>query len=196
MNPLLIGILLVIGVLLVLDLDYQSYYESAQHLSFLLTPATVCMAIPLYRQLEVLKRHRRAILVGTLSGVITSLSLILLFSFLFSYTGEQYATLLPKSVTSAIGMGISRELGGNPTLTVTCIILTGIVGNVGGEFFSTIFKIKNPIAKGVAIGTASHAIGTAKALELGEVEGAMSSLSVAVAGLMTVILAPIYAGFF
>ncbi len=130
---------------------------------------------------------------GILSGVLTSLVSILECAFLFGFTHEQYVTLLPKSITTAIGMGVSEELGGISTITVAVIIITGILGNVIAESVCRIFRIEEPIAKGLALGTASHAIGTAKAMELGEVEGAMSSLAIAVAGLMTVVGASLFA---
>lgn len=186
-NPLLISIVVVILLLLVLKVDYNSYNEGAKYLSYLLTPATVCLAIPLYEQLELLKNNMKAIMAGIISGVLTSMSCILAFSLLFHFNHKEYVTLLPKSITTAIGMGVSEELGGVVTITVAVIILTGVLGNIIAETVCQIFGIKDPIAKGVAIGSASHAIGTVKAIEMGEIEGAMSSLSIAVAGLLTVI---------
>ncbi|HWT27599.1 MAG TPA: LrgB family protein [Mobilitalea sp.] len=194
-NPLLISIIFVIVVLLVFHIDYENYNNGAKYLSFLLTPATVCLAIPLYQQLDLLKNNIKAIIGGILSGVITSLTGILLFSLLFHFTHEQYVTLLPKSITTAIGMGVSEELGGIVTITVAVIIITGVLGNMLAEIICKVFRIKEPIAKGIALGTASHAIGTAKALEMGEIEGAMSSLAIAVTGLITVVGASIYANF-
>lgn len=192
-NPLLISIALVIVVLLIFDIEYDSYNQSAKYLSYLLTPATVSLAIPLYRQLEMLKKNWVAVVVGITSGVLTSLVSVLLLSVAFGLTHTEYVTLLPKSITTAIGMGISEELGGYPTITVAVIIVTGIFGNMIAEFACKLFRIKHPISKGLAIGTSSHAMGTTKALELGEIEGAMSSLSIVVAGLMTVVLASFFA---
>jgi len=194
-NPLLISIIFVIIVLLIFHVDYGSYNNSAKYLSYLLTPATVCLAIPLYEQLELLKRNVKAIITGIVSGVLTSIGSIFLLSLLFHFTHEQYVTLLPKSITTAIGMGISEELGGIVTITVTVIIVTGVLGNIIAEPICKIFHIEEPIAKGIAIGTAAHAIGTAKAMEMGEIEGAMSSLAIAVAGLMTVVGASIFSNF-
>ena len=122
-------------------------------------------------------------------------SSVLALSRIFGLSHELYVTLLPKSITTAIGMGVSEELGGIVTITVAVIIITGILGNVIAELVCKIFRIQNPIAKGLALGTASHAIGTAKAMEMGPVEGAMSSLAIAVAGLLTVIGASVFAGF-
>lgn len=194
-NPLLISILFVILVLKLFHVDYTSYNNGAKYLSYILTPATVCLAIPLYEQLELLKHNMKAIIAGNVSGVLTSLLSILLFSFLFHLSHEQYITLLPKSITTAIGMGVSEELGGLATITVSVIIVTGVFGNIIAETICKTFHIVEPIAKGVALGTSAHAIGTAKAMEMGEIEGAMSSLSIAVAGLITVIGASVFAQF-
>ncbi|NDO20401.1 LrgB family protein [Lachnospiraceae bacterium MD329] len=193
LNPLLIAIVLTIVVIKALDIDYETYNSGAKYISYLLTPATVCLAIPLYRQINVLKSHAKEVFIGILAGVIASMGSILLMAYLFSLTHEQYVTLLPKSITTAIGMGVSEELGGIQTITIAVIIITGVFGNIIAEGVLKIFRIKEPVAKGLAIGTASHAIGTAKALEIGETEGAMSSLAVAVAGLMTVATASFFA---
>ena len=129
-----------------------------------------------------------------ISGVLTSVICVLVLSLLFHFDHAQYVTLLPKSITTAIGMGISEELGGYVTITVAVIIITGIIGNVLAETICRVFKIEEPVAKGIAIGASSHAVGTVKAMEIGEIEGAMSSLAIAVAGLLTVVLAPVFAG--
>lgn len=192
-NPLLISIALVIIILLIFNIDYDSYNQSAKYLSYLLTPATVSLAIPLYQQLELLKKNWIAVIIGITSGVLTSLVCVLLLSMAFGLTHAEYITLLPKSITTAIGMGISEELGGYPTITVAVIIVTGIFGNIVAEGFCKLFRIKHPISRGLAIGTSSHAMGTTKAMELGKIEGAMSSLSIVVAGLMTVVLASVFA---
>ena len=193
LNPLLIASLCVIAVLLLLNVEYKHYYESAKYISYLLTPATVCLAVPLYQQLELLKKNLKAIAGGITAGVLSSLLGVFLLAKLFSLTHEQYVTLLPKSITTAIGMGISAELGGIETITVAVIIVTGILGNMTAEFICKLCRIQEPVAKGLAIGTASHAIGTTKAMELGEIEGAMSSLALAVAGLLTVLCASVFA---
>ena len=195
-NPLLVSIILVIVVLLVFHIDYQSYNTSAKYLSYLLTPATVCLAIPLYEQLEKLKENWKAILAGILSGIVSCILCVYAFSLLFGLTHEQYVTLLPKSITTAIGMDVSTELGGITTITVAVIIITGVFGNIVGEPLCRLFHITEPVAKGVGMGSSAHAIGTAKAMEMGEVEGAISSLSIAVTGLLTVIAASIAAGLY
>ncbi len=194
LNPLLVALLLVIAFLKATGISYSDYKESASYLSYFLTPATVCLAIPLYKQLRLLKDNAAAVLIGITTGVIGSAVSIFLMSFLFKLEHIYYVTLLPKSITTAIGMGVSEEAGGIVTLTVVSIIITGIFGNIVGEAWFKLIGIREPIAKGLALGTAAHAIGTAKALELGEVEGAMSSLSIAVAGLMTVVVVPLVSG--
>ena len=196
LNPLLISIIFVIGVVMLCGVDYESYENSAQYLSYLLTPATVCLAVPLYQQMTLLKKNLAAVACGILAGVLASLGSVLLLAFLFGLEHDVYVTLLPKSITTAIGMGVSEELGGLVTITVAVIIVTGVIGNVIGEAVCKLFRIYEPIAKGLALGTSSHAIGTAIALEMGEVEGAMSSLAIAVAGLLTVIGASVFAGFY
>lgn len=195
LNPLLIGTICVIGFLLIFRIDYKEYNEGAKYISYLLTPATVCLAVPLYEQLSLLKKNFMAVAVGILSGVLASLVSVLALAKLFDLNHQQYVTLLPKSITTAIGMGVSEDLGGLVTITVAVIVITGILGNVIAEFICKVFKIHEPIAKGLALGTASHAIGTAKAMEMGQIEGAMSSLAIAVAGLLTVIGASVFAGF-
>ncbi len=192
-NPLLIATAAVMLVLTLLNVEYSHYNESAKYISYLLTPATVCLAVPLYQQLELLKKNLKAVAGGITAGVLSSLVSIFLLAKLFSLNHEQYVTLLPKSITTAIGMGISEELGGVQTITVAVIIITGIFGNVTAEFICKIFRIHNPVARGLAIGTSAHAIGTAKAMEIGEIEGAMSSLAIAVAGLLTVLGASVFA---
>lgn len=194
-NPLLISVAATIAVLAAAGIDYDVYYSGAQYLSYLLTPATVCLAVPLYEKLEVLKKNWRAILIGIVSGVLTTLLCILAMSLMFGLSHEEYVTLLPKSITTAIGMGVSEELGGYVTLTVEVIIITGVLGNIFAPLICRVFRIREPIAKGIAIGTSSHAVGTAKAMEMGEVEGAMSSLSIAISGLLTVVGASVFAQF-
>ena len=193
LNPLMISIIFVVGVVLLFKLDYPSYKRQAEILNYLLTPATIALAIPLYQQLSLLRKNLLAVICGIISGVFASMSSVLAMSVLFSLSHEDFVTLLPKSITTAIGMGVSEELGGIQTITVAVIIVTGVLGNVIGEGVCKLFRITEPISRGLALGTAAHAIGTAKALEMGEIEGAMSSLSIAVAGLLTVVFASFYA---
>ena len=158
-----------------------------------LTPATVALAVPLYEQIEPLKKNWKAIVAGILSGALTSALCVLAVALIFQLDHKQYVTLLPKSITTAIGMGLSEELGGIVTITVAVIVVTGVIGNMFAESICKLFHITDPVAKGIGIGSASHAMGTAKAMEMGEIEGAMSSLSIAVSGLLTVVVSIIFA---
>ena len=193
LNPLLISIIFTIAFLVVGHVDYDSYYEGAKYISYLLTPATICLAIPLYEQFEILKKNWKAVSIGIVSGVFTSLISVLGISFLFHFSHAEYVTFLPKSITTAIGMGVSDELGGYVSITVAAIIITGILGNICSDFILKCFHIKEPVAKGIAIGVSSHAVGTARAMEMGKIEGALSSLSIVVAGIFTVVGASFFA---
>ena len=192
-NPLLISIAIIIAFLLFFNIDYEEYNNGAKYLGYLLTPATMCLAVPLYEQLEILKKNVKAIMAGIISGVITSMSSILALSVIFNFSHTEYVTILPKSITTAIGIGISEELGGIVTITVAVIIITGIFGNMTAEFVCKMFKINEPIARGVAIGSSAHAMGTANAIEMGPIEAAISSLTIAVAGIVTVVAVSFYA---
>ena len=187
LNPLLISIVVTMAAVVVCRVDYAAYYEGAKYLSYLLTPATVCLAIPLYEQLQQLRRHWKAVLAGILSGVLTSLGCVLALAVLFSLTHETYVT--------AIGLGVCEELGGHSSIAAAVIIVTGVLGNIIGGGLCRLLRIQSPVAKGVALGTSAHAVGTARAMEMGEIEGAMSSLSIVVAGLLTVIGASVFAQF-
>lgn len=194
-NPLLIAVILIVAILLTFGIDFETYNNGAKYISYFLTPATVSLAIPLYRHMELLKKYPKAIFGGIGAGVLTAMVSIFALSLLFDLSHEQYVTLLPKSITTAIGMGISDKMGGIVTITVVSISITGILGNIIADSLCRICKINHPIAKGLAIGTAAHALGTTKAMEMGEIEGAMSSLSIVVAGIMTVIATSIFANF-
>ena len=194
-NPLLISIVLTIVVLVCARVDYETYNKGAQYLSWFLTPATVCLAIPLYEQWELLKRSYKAVILGITSGVLTSLGTVFVLAKIVGLSHKAYVTLLPKSITTAIGMGVSEELGGYVTITVAVIVVTGVLGNIFGEMICKIFRITEPVSKGLAFGASSHAVGTAKAIEIGEIEGAMSSLAIAVTGILTVVLSSVFANF-
>lgn len=196
LNPLLISIVFSILFLIVFRVPYEYFNRGAQGLSLMITPCTVCLAVPLYRQVEMLRKNFRAVIVGCVSGVLASLTCILILSFLFRFPQNVYVSLLPKSITTAIGMGISEELGGIPNLTVGAIVMTGLCGNMIAAGVVKLFRIEEPLAAGLAIGSASHALGTAKALEMGELQGAMSSLAISVCGLLTVFGASVFALFY
>lgn len=186
-NPLLISIVIVISFLLVFDIEYDSYMNSAKYISYLLTPATVSLAIPLYEQMDVLKANLKAIVISIGAGVITNLFSIWAIALVFNLNNPEYVTLLPKSITTAIGIGVVDQLGGFTTITVATIIMTGVFGNLVANSVCKLFAINNPVSKGIAIGTSAHAIGTSKAIEMGEIEGAMSGLAIVITGLLTVI---------
>lgn len=192
-TPLLVAVVLIIGILLVFHIDYENYDNGAKYVSYFLTPATVSLAVPLYRRMALLKEHPVAIFGGIAAGVLTAMTSIFLLSLAFGLTHEQYVTILPKSITTAIGMGVSGKMGGIPALTVISISITGVFGTVFAETICKLFRIREPIAKGLAIGTSAHALGTSKAMEIGEIEGAMSSLSIVVAGIMTVLAVQVFA---
>lgn len=192
-NPLLVSIVLIIIFLIVSGVGYDKYATGAQYISYLLTPATICLAVPLHQQMELLKRNYKAVVAGIASGVISSMLCVLALSLLFHFGHEDYVTFLPKSITTAIGIGVSEELGGYVSVTVVVIVITGVIGNIFAEQALKLMRIKEPIARGIAIGSASHAVGTAKAMEMGQIEGAMSSLSIVVSGILTVVAAPFFA---
>ena len=194
-NPLLLGSIFVIILLSVLNISYADYKVSAAPVNYLLLPATISLAIPLYEKWDLLKENAAAIIAGISVGTLVSLGSALALTLALGLTREQYATLLPKSVTTAISMDVAAELGGIAALTGAIVILTGIAGNLLAEVVCKIFHITDPIAKGVGIGTSAHAVGTSKALQMGEVEGAMSGLSIAVAGVLTAVLCPLFVSF-
>ena len=187
-NPLLLGSIFVIIFLSVCSIPYADYKASAAPVNYLLLPATVALTIPLYEKIDLLKENAAAIIAGISVGTLVSLGSALALDL----TREQYATLLPESVTTAISMDVAAELGGIAALTGAIVIVTGIVGALLAETVCKMFHITDPIAKGVGIGTSAHAVGTSKALQMGEVEGAMSGLSIAVAGVLTAVLCPVF----
>ena len=191
-NPLLISIILVIGVLLITGISPEKFQEKTAGFSWLLTPATVCLALPLYQQLKLLKKNLPAILSGVFAGTVTSLLCILAMCKLMGLEEQLTVSLLPKSITTAMGIVLSEQNGGVPAITSVVIVLTGILGSLCGSAFSKLLKLNDPISQGVAFGTASHVIGTTRATELDPVSGAVSSLSLAVSGILTAILFPVF----
>lgn len=189
-NPLIIAIGLIIIFLLLFGIDYEMYNQGGSIITFFLGPFTVLLAVPLYNQIETLKKSGGPVIVGMIVGSIASMVSIYLLSDALGLTEVVKLSLIPKSVTAAISKEISTQIGGISALTVAVTVLTGISGNVLGPFVCNFFRIKDKVAVGIALGTTSHAIGTAKAIELGEVEGAMGSLAISVAGVVTVLLAP------
>ena len=189
-NPLLIAIIILVLVLLTFKIDYDDYNNGGEIISFFLAPATVSLALPLYKKFELFKKNAIPILLGIICGALSEIISVVVLSKLFNLSEELTISLIPKSITTPIGMALSEELGGLPSITVMAIIITGILGSIIGPFLDKIFKINDPVAMGIAMGNSSHAVGTARAMEIGEVEGAMSSLTIAIAGVITVIIAP------
>lgn len=187
-NPILIGAMLVMLVLWVLDVPLEQYQQDCKALSYWMTPATICLAIGFYEQLQSLKKHLLAIFLGVTGGTLASLLSIWVMCRAFGFSDVLTVTMLPKSVTTAIGVAISEQSGGIGALTTAMIILTGILGNVAGPMLTKLFCLKDPVSQGVAFGTASHVVGTSRATEISQLTGAVSSLSLTLAGLLTVIL--------
>lgn len=193
-NPLLIAIIFTIGFVSIFRIDYDSYYSSAKYLSWLLTPATVALAVPLYKEIDKLKANWKMILISIACGCVSSVVTVLVLSLVFRFNHAQYVTFLPKSITTAIGMGVAEELGGIVPVTVAAIIVTGIFGAIIADIVFKIFHITDPIAQGLALGASAHAIGTSKAIELGDLQGAMAGLAICTSGIITVALATTFAG--
>lgn len=187
-NPILIGAGLVMLALYALDVPVDVYQQGCKALSFLTTPATICLAIGCYEQLQRLKKHLPAILLGVTGGTLASLLSVWLLSQAFGFSQELTVSLLPKSVTSAIGVVLSQQAGGVGALTTAVIIITGILGNVFGPLLAKLFRLDDPISQGVSYGTAAHVIGTSRATEISALTGAVSSLSLTLAGLITTVL--------
>ena len=190
-NPLLLAIIGIIAFLSITKIPYESYKSGADCINYLLGPVTVVLAIPLYKQFDLLKKHFIEIVVGIISGVLVSLGSILIIGKLTNANIDIINSLIPKSITTPMGLSLTNTLNGIESIAVVSIILTGILGAIMAPTIFKIGRIKHPVAKGIALGTSAHALGTTKALEIGEVEGAMSSLSIGVAGMITVIVVPI-----
>ena len=195
-NPLLISIIIVIAFLALSGISYDTYNVGGSMVQFLLTPATIALAVPLYRQTEVLKKNFKAIICAILSGSIACAVTMFALAKAFSLSDEVYFGLASKSVTLAIALGITEELGGIAGVTCVAVVVSGIIGAAFVTVFSKIFKITNPVALGLSVGTASHAIGTSRAIQLGELVGAMGSLAIVIAGVLTVVIAPVMAGLY
>lgn len=190
-NPLLIAIIILLIFLSKFNIKYEDYNNGGQVISFFLAPATVALALPLYKKFSLFKKNAVPILVGILCGVVSGIICVIGISKIFGLSSELTKSLIPKSITTPIGMALSNQLGGLPAITVVAIIITGIFGSIIGPFLNKILKVNDSVAMGIAMGNASHAVGTAKAMEIGETEGAMSSLTIAISGIITVIVGPI-----
>lgn len=191
-NPILLAVVQIVLLLAMTGVPVQTYQEGTASISWLMTPATICLAIPMYEQYQILKRSLPAILCGVLAGSVSCLLITWGFCVVFGFSDSLTASLLPKSITSAIGVPLAELSGGIPSVCTAAIIFTGILGSIFGKSFCRLFHISDPIAQGAAFGTASHVIGTAKANELDPLIGAVSSLSLVCAGLMTAIVLPFF----
>lgn len=191
LNPMLIAVVLIISFLLLTGISYETYAYGAKTLSYFLTPVTVCLAVPLYRQLQVLKKNLAAILISIAIGCLAHGAVVIAVLAVFGVEDRQLVySLLPKSVTTAVALGISSEIGGIQGITVIGVMIAGIGGAVMGPALLKLVGVTEPVAQGLAIGSASHAVGTSKAIELGEIQAAMSSLAIVVTGILTVIIVP------
>ncbi|MBD5545192.1 MAG: LrgB family protein [Lachnospiraceae bacterium] len=196
LNPLLISTIIVVLFLWFFHVDYETFDQGARYITYFLTPATVCLAVPLYKQFQILRKNALAILAGVLAGCIAHGLVIGGMAALCKMEPILMVSLLPKSITTAIALGTCEELGGITGITIVGTLVAGLMGAILGPALLKWFRIKEPVAQGVCVGTASHAIGTSKMLELGQVQGAMSSLAIVVSGLITVVLAPVFASVF
>lgn len=195
LNPLLIAMILIIFFLSIFRIDYETYDYGAKYITYFLTPATVCLALPLYRQLQLLKQNWPAILIGIFSGCIAHFFIVAGLAHTFSLHSQLTLSFLPKSVTTPIALDICKEIGGLEEITVIGVTFAGLMGSILGPLLLTIFRIKEPIAQGLALGTASHAVGTSKAVEMGEIQAATGSLAIVITGILTVILCPFLLSF-
>jgi Putative effector of murein hydrolase len=190
-NPLLIAIIILIAFFTRFHIKYNDYNNGGQLISFFLAPATIALALPLYKKFSLFKENALPILTGILCGSISGIVCVIALSKLFKLSDILTKSLIPKSITTPIGMALSSQLGGLPSITVVAIIITGILGSIIGPFLYKTLRINDKIALGIALGSASHAVGTAKAMEIGETEGAMSSITIVISGIITVLLAPL-----
>ena len=187
-NPLLIAVVICIAVLQIFSIPLESFQQGGDIITMFLAPATAALSLSIYNQLDTLKKNLLPILAGTLTGSITSIGSVIGLCKLFGLDEELTASLIPKSVTTPIAMEVSRQHGGIVSITVAAVIVTGIFGAILAPVLIKLFRVKNPVEAGIAIGTCSHALGTSKALEIGEIEGAMSGIAIGVAGIITVVL--------
>ena len=194
LNPILIAVILVLLFLFTTGSSVATYQAGMKNISWLLTPATVCLAVPMYEQFRMLRKNLAAIAAGVAAGAVSCLFMVLLFAMVCKFEPELTVSLMPKSITTAIGVVLSEMTGGMPGVTTAAIVFTGIFANIMGQAFCRLFRITDPIAQGVAFGTAGHVIGTSKANELSPLIGAVSSLSLVVAGLLTAVLFPLVTG--
>ncbi len=187
LNPLLIAIVLVTGILLLFDIPYEAYNEGGQIINMFLAPATACLAVSIYTRIRLLKENWLPILVGCTCGSLASMGSIFFMCRLFGLDEKVSLSLLSKSVTTPIAVSITERLDGVVPVTVVAVIITGTLGSILAPAFIRLFRVKDPLEAGLAIGACSHAVGTSKAIEIGETEGAMSGLAIGICGIVTVL---------
>lgn len=190
-NPLLIGIIITMSIISYYNIPLDYFRKGGEYITFLLGPATVSLAIPLYKQFDKLKENFIPIILGALVGATTAILSTIYLGKLLGIDKKLLISFMPKSITTPIGIELSKHLGGIPAITIFAIIVTGIIGNVLAPMVCKKFRISHPVAKGLGIGISSHAVGTSKAIEMGEIEGAMSALSIVVSGIITFGIAPL-----
>lgn len=196
LNPLLIAIILTIAFLIKFNVSYDAYNIGGKFINMFLGPATVILAVPLYKRIDLLKSNWKGIFIGITVGVIIGAISVVIMSVILGLDNQILVSILPKSITTPVGIELSTKLNGIESITIFCIILTGIVGAIISPVLFKIFKIKNGVAKGIGIGAGAHAVGTTKAIEMGEIEGAMSSLAISITALITMVLVPIMLNLF
>ena len=195
LNPILISVILVLIFLSFTGLPVADYKAGMGTLSWLLTPATICLAVPMYEQFQILKKNLPMILAGVAAGAVSCLIMVAGFGILVNFESILTISLMPKSITTAIGVALSEMMGGMPGVTTAAIVFTGIFASIMGPSFCRLFRLTDEVARGVAFGTAGHVIGTSKANELSPLTGAVSSLSLVVAGLLTAVALPLFSNF-
>lgn len=191
-NPLLIGIIITMGIISFFKIPLDYFRKGGDYLTFLLAPATISLALPLYRQLDKLKKNFFPIIIGSIVGATTAIISIIILGKILKIDNILLISFMPKSITTPLGIELSKVLGGVPAITIFAIVVTGITGNIFAPIVCKYFRIKNSVARGIGIGISSHAVGTSKALEMGEIEGAMSALSIVISGIITFIIAPLF----
>jgi len=188
-NTMLVAGFLIIGVLLALNVSHETYNQGGSVLSMMVNPATMCLSLGIYDKWAMLKKNAVPVLVGCTVGVVSAVGSVWVMCRLFGVDRSVTASLLPKSVTMPIASAIAESHGGIVSITIAAVIVAGLIGNIGAPFFVKLFRVKDPLAVGLAVGASSHALGTAKAMEIGKTEGAMSGLAIALCGVMTAVVA-------
>ena len=185
-NPILIAVLLICTLLVIMDIPLEAYQEGGNLIYLFLAPATAALAVPIYKNWQILRLNWKPIIAGTMAGSFSSIVIVFALCKLFKLEESLTLSLLSKSVTTPIAVGITEQLGGIVPIAIAAVIFSGITGNIMAPFLVKVFRVEDPVAQGIGIGTASHAIGTTRAITMGELQGAMSGLAIGLSGLWTV----------